>query len=85
MSYASVVRENQELKKYIENIKVRYQQYQQQQQQKYIDRKKEYFREREPKRYKKFVYEEEPDSEPEVDGNEYLSEEIEENVVKPKP
>ena len=56
MSYASVVRENQELKKYIENIKVRYQQYQQQQQQKYIDREKEYFRERQPKRYKKFVY-----------------------------
>ena len=85
VNYTSVVRENQELKKYIENIKVRYQQYQQQQQQKYIDRDKEYFRERQPKRYKKFVYKEERDSEPEVDKNEYFSEEIEENVEKPKP
>ena len=87
ISYNSVIRENQELKKFIENIKIRYQQYQQQQQQKYLDREREYFskeRERQPKRYKKVVYEEEPDSEPEVDENEYLSEEIEENVEKPK-
>ena len=87
ISYNSVIRENQELKKFIENIKIRYQQYQQEQQQKYLDREREYFskeRERQPKRYKKVVYEEEPDSEPEVDENEYLSEEIEENVEKPK-
>ena len=80
ISYNSVARENQELKKYIENIKVRYHQYQQQQHQKYIDRERENFNgeiERQPKRYKKVVYEEEPDSEPEVDENGYLSEEIE--------
>ena len=85
VSYNSAIRENQELKKYIENIKVRYQQYQQQQQQKYIGREREYFRERQPKRNKKVVYEEEPDSEPEVYENGYLSEEIEKNVKKPKP
>ena len=85
VSYNKVIRENQELKKYIENIEVRYQQHQQQQQQKYIDKEREYFRERQPKRYKKDVYKEEPDSEPEVDENEYLSEEIEENVEKQKP
>ena len=38
ISYNKVVRENQKLKKYIENIKARYHQYKQQQQQKYIDR-----------------------------------------------
>ena len=85
VSYNKVIRENQELKKYIENIEVRYQQHQQQQQQKYIDKEREYFRERQPKRYKKDVYKEEPDSEPEVDENEYLFEEIEENIKKPKP
>ena len=75
ISYNSVIRENQELKKYIENIKIRYQQYQQQQHQKYLDREREYFskeRERQPKWYKKVVYKEQPDSKPEVDGNKYL-------------
>ena len=37
-SYDSVVKENTELKKYIENIKQRYQQYQQQEQQEYFDK-----------------------------------------------
>ena len=75
ISYNSVIRENQELKKFIENIKIRYQQYQQEQQQKYLDREREYFskeRERQPKWYKKVVYKEQPDSKPEVDGNKYL-------------
>ena len=75
ISYNSVIRENQELKKFIENIKIRYQQYQQEQQQKYLDREREYFskeRERQPKWYKKVVYKEQPDSKPELDGNKYL-------------
>ena len=75
ISYNSVIRENQELKRFIENIKIRYQQYQQQQQQKYLDREREYFskeRERQPKWYKKVVYKEQPDSKPELDGNKYL-------------
>ena len=53
VSYDSVVRENKELRKYIENIKIRYQQHQQQQQKQFIEREREYFRERQPKRYKK--------------------------------
>ena len=84
-SVDSVVRENKELRKNIENIKVRDQQHQQQQQKQFIEREREYFRERQPKRYKKVVYGEERDSEPEVDESEYVSEEIEENVEKPKP
>ena len=37
-SYGAVISENTELKKYIENIKQRYQQYQKQPQQEYFDR-----------------------------------------------
>ena len=43
-SFDSVVQENKELKRYIENTTQRYQQYQQQQQQNYIKRKREYLR-----------------------------------------
>ena len=45
-NYNSVVQENKELRKYIENIKERYQQYQEQQQQDYFEREKEYFRQK---------------------------------------
>ena len=48
--YNSVIKESQELKTYIENIKQRYQQYQQQQQ-KHIDRERGYFRQNQPKQY----------------------------------
>ena len=46
----SVVKENSELKKYVENIKQRYQQYQKQQQEDFY-REKEYFRQKQPKKY----------------------------------
>ena len=39
-SYDAVIKENTELKQYIENIKQRYQIYQKQQQQEYFDREK---------------------------------------------
>ena len=39
-SYDAVIKENTELKQYIENIKQRYQHYQKQQQQEYFDREK---------------------------------------------
>ena len=65
-SYDSVVKGNTELKKYIENIKQRYQQYQKKQQE-YSDREKEYFRQKRPKKYIKVIYEEESDSEPEIE------------------
>lgn len=84
-SYDSVVKENQEHRKYIENIKIRYQQYQQRQQQQYIDREREYYKERQQQKHKKVIYQGKPDSEPEVDENGYLSEEIEEDVEKQKP
>ena len=53
----SVVKENSELKKYVENIKQRYQQYQKQQQEDFY-REKEYFRQKQPKKYKKVIYKE---------------------------
>ena len=56
-SYDSVVKENTELKEYIENIKQRYQRYQKQQRQEYFDRESEYFRQKQPKKYNKVVYE----------------------------
>ena len=61
-SYDSVVKENNELKKYIENIKQRYQQYQKRQQHKCFDKKRKYFRQKQPKKIKKVVYEEESDT-----------------------
>ena len=83
-SYDSVIQENIKLKKYIENMKRRYQQYQKWQQQEYFDKEREYFRQKQPKKYKKVVYEEESDSEPEVDKSEYVPEETEEVIEKPK-
>ena len=83
-SYDSVVKENQEHRKYIENIKIRYQQYQQRQQQQYIDREREYYKERQQQKNIKVIYQGKPDSKPEVDENGYLSEEIEEDVEKKK-
>ena len=48
------------------------------QQQEYFDRKKEYFRQKQPKKYKNIIYEEESDSEPEVEESQYIPEEKEE-------
>ena len=83
-SYGDVAKENIELKKYVENIKQRYQQYQKRQQQEYFDKEREYFRQKQPKKYKKVVYEEESDSEPDVDESEYVPEETDEEIEKPK-
>ena len=49
-SYDSVVKENTELKKYIENIKDA-NSIKKKQQQEYFDRGKEYFRQKQPKKY----------------------------------
>ena len=69
----------------MENIKQGYNQYQQQQQVQYIQRERNYYTEKQPKKYKKVIYEEEHDSEPEVEDNAYTSEETEEESAKPKP
>ena len=82
-SYDAVLKENTELKQYIENIKQRYQQYQKQQQQEYFDKEREHFRQKQPKKYKKVVYEKESDSEPEEEKNGYIPEETEE-IEEPK-
>ena len=52
-SYDSVVKENNDLKKYVKNIKQRYQKYQKQQQHKYFDKEREYFKQKQPKNIKK--------------------------------
>ena len=83
-SYDSVIKENTELKQYIENIKQRYQQYQKQQQQEYFVGEREHFRQKQPKKHKREVYEEESDSKPGVDESEYVLEETEEEIEKPK-
>ena len=76
-SYNKTVAENKELKTYTENIKQRFSQYQQWQQSQFLENQKNYYEERPQKKYKKVVYEEEPDSEPELE-EEYSAEEIKE-------
>ena len=76
-SYNKTVAENKELKTYIENIKQRFSQYQQWQQSQFLENQKNYYEERPQKKYKKVVYEEKPDSEPELE-QEYSAEEIKE-------
>ena len=61
-SYDKTVAENKELKIYIENIKQRFAQYQQQQQAQFLEKQKQYYEPKTPKKYKKVVYEEELDS-----------------------
>ena len=65
-SYDSIVRENKQLKEYIANIKQRLNQYQQQQEKQNLLRQKEFFQ-RPLKKYKKVVYKEETESEPEIE------------------
>ena len=72
-SYNKTVAENKELKTYTENIKQRFSQYQQWQQSQFLENQKNYYEERPQKKYKKVVYEEEPDSEPELE-EEYSAE-----------
>ena len=76
-SYNKTVAENKELKTYTENIKQRFSQYQQWQQSQFLENQKNYYEERPQKKYKKVVYEEKPDSEPELE-EEYSAEEIKE-------
>ena len=72
-SYNKTVAENKELKTYTEKIKQRFSQYQQWQQSQFLENQKNYYEERPQKKYKKVVYEEEPDSEPELE-EEYSAE-----------
>ena len=66
-NYDSVVNKNTELKKYIEKIKQRYQQYQKWQQQEYMFwQRKGILSAKTTKKYLKVVYQKENDSGPEV-------------------
>ena len=70
-SYDRTVAENKELKPYIQNIKQR-------QQAQFLENQKNYYEKTQPKRYKKVVYEEKPDSEPELEEEEYCADKKEE-------
>ena len=70
-SYDRTVAENKELKAYIQNIKQR-------QQAQFLENQKNYYEKTQPKRYKKVAYEEKPDSEPELEEEEYCADKKEE-------
>ena len=84
-SYDKTVAENKELKIYMQKIKQRFQQYQLQQQVQFLEDRKNYYGKRSLKKYKKVVYEEDPDSEQELEEEEYSAEEIEEELEIKKP
>ena len=70
-SYSALTKENKQLKEYIEKIEQQYKQQQQQHQQQYFQQEQSYFK---PKKYKKVVYEEASDSEPEAETEEIAPE-----------
>ena len=76
--YDKTIAENKEVSAYIENIKQRSSQYQQQQEAKLSEKEREYYEQKQPKKYKKAVYEEERYSEPELEEEDYVAEEAEE-------
>ena len=76
-NYGKTVAENKEMKVYIQNIKQKFSKYQQQQQAQFLEREKEYYNKKQPKKYKKVIYEEELDSEPELEEEDYVAEEPE--------
>ena len=77
------MKENNKLKKFIENTKQRYQKYQKQQQQEYFNKETEYFRQKRLTKYKK-VYEEASDSEPKAEEIQYGPDEEKEYVEEGK-
>ena len=72
-SYNSIVKENKQLKEYIASIKQRFNEYQGQQEEQYLLREKEYFQ-RPQEKYKKVVYKDETDSEPDIEEIQYIPE-----------
>ena len=72
-SYNSIVKENKQLKEYIASIKQRFNEYPRQQEEQYLLREIEYFQ-RPQEKYKKVVYKEETDSEPDIEEIQYIPE-----------
>ena len=82
-SYDNVVKENTNLKAYIEKLKQHFQQ----QQVQFLKEQKSYYQES-PKKYKKVIYQEETESEPEFEEeeeNEIESEQIEKKIIQKAP
>ena len=84
-SYDKTVAENRDLKAHIENLKQRFQSMQQQQQVQFLEKQRNYYQQKNPipKKYKKVVYEEESESEPELEQEE--DEEIENEEIEKEP
>ena len=80
-SYDKTVAENRELKAYIENLK----QHMQQQQVQFLEKQKNYYQYKKltPKKYKKNVYQEESEMEPEFEEEE--QEESENEKIEKEP
>ena len=76
-SYDNVVKENTDLKAYIEKLKQHFQQ----QQVQFLKEQKSYYQES-PKKYKKVIYQEETESEPEFEEEE--QEELESEQIENK-
>ena len=81
-SYDKTVAENRELKAYIENLK----QHIQQQQVQFLEKQRNYYQEKKttPKKYKKVVYQEETESEPEFEEEEQVESESEQIEKEPE-
>ena len=81
-SYDKTVAENRELKAYIENLK----QHIQQQQVQFLEKQRNYYQEKKttPKKYKKVVYQEETESEPEFEEEEQVKSESERIEKEPE-
>ena len=81
-SYDKTVAENRELKAYIENLK----QHIQKQQVQFLDKQRNYYQEKKtiPRKYKKVVYQEETESEPEFEEEEQLESESEKIEKEPE-
>ena len=81
-SYDKTVAENRELKAYIENLK----QHIQQQQVQFLKKQRNYYHEKKntPKKYKKVVYQEETESEPEFEEKEQVESESKQIEKEPE-
>ena len=81
-SYDKTVAENRELKAYIENLK----QHIQQQQVQFLKKQRNYYQEKKntPKKYKKVVYQEETESEPEFEEKEQVESESQQIEKEPE-
>ena len=81
-SYDKTVAENRELKAYIENLK----QHIRQQQVQFLEKQRNYYQEKKttPKKYKKVVYQEETESEPEFEEEEQVESESEQIEKEPE-